>query len=94
MLLLRAKNGKESLELLAQHPGISLVLMDIKMPDMDGYEATRKIKAIRPHLPVIATTAYALVGDREKCLAAGCDDYLCKPISKENLLLIIKRFIK
>ena len=94
VLLLRAKNGKESLELLAQHPGISLVLMDIKMPDMDGYEATRKIKAIRPHLPVIATTAYALVGDREKCLAAGCDDYLCKPISKENLLLIIKRFIK
>ena len=94
VLVLRAKNGKESIELLAQHPGISLVLMDIKMPDMDGYEATRKIKAIRPRLPVIATTAYALASDRDKCLAAGCDDYLSKPINKENLLLIIEKFIQ
>jgi len=68
--------------------------MDIKMPDMDGYEATRKIKAIRPRLPVIATTAYALASDRDKCLAAGCDDYLSKPINKENLLLIIEKFIQ
>ncbi|MEI7492026.1 MAG: ATP-binding protein [Bacteroidota bacterium] len=94
VMVMRAKNGKESIEFIAQHPGISLVLMDIKMPDMDGYEATRKIKSIRPLLPVIATTAYALAGDREKCLAAGCDDYLCKPISKEKLLVIIEKFIQ
>lgn len=94
VLVLRAKTGKESLELIIQHPGISLVLMDIKMPEMDGYEATQKIKAIRPHLPVIATTAYSLAGDRAKCLAAGCDDHLSKPINKENLLLIIEKFIQ
>ncbi|MBN2237316.1 MAG: response regulator, partial [Bacteroidales bacterium] len=68
-----AFNGEEALRLFDAHPGIALVLMDIKMPGMNGYEITEQMKKIRPEIPVIAQTAYALEGDREKSMEAGCD---------------------
>lgn len=88
-----AKNGQEAVDLCRNHPGISLVLMDIKMPVMGGLEATKLIKAMRPELSVVALTAYALPGDREKILAAGCDDYLSKPVSVNFLIERLKKYI-
>ncbi len=91
--ILRARNGKEAVEIIRQDPQISIVLMDLKMPDMDGYEATRSIKQIRPELPVIAVTAYAMTGDEAKTLEAGCDGYLSKPFSRDQILEVMSRHI-
>jgi len=90
--LIRANDGIEAVELCRSHPEINLVLMDIKMPLMDGYEATRLIKEFRKKLPVIAQTAYALSNDKNKALNAGCDDYVSKPIGKDILLKMIHNF--
>jgi hypothetical protein len=92
--MLHAKNGKEAVEVCTSDPSIDLVLMDIKMPVMNGYEATRHIKYQRPNLPVIAQTAYALNGDKEMTLSAGCDDYISKPIKRQELLLLIDKYLK
>jgi len=89
---LLAKNGKEAVDLCKQNPGIKLVLMDIKMPLMNGLDATRFIREFRPDLPVIATTAYAQTGDEQRFLAAGCDGYLVKPFRTESLLAILKKY--
>jgi CheY-like chemotaxis protein len=90
--VIHATNGKEAVELFISNPDINLVLMDIKMPVMDGLEATRQIKAIKKQIPVIAVTAYAMSGDEERVLAAGCDNYLSKPISKKDLLAAVARY--
>jgi PAS domain S-box-containing protein len=90
---LRAKNGKEAVEICQNNLSIKLILMDIKMPIMDGIQATEKIKSFRPELPIIAQTAYAMSDDREKLLAAGCDDYIAKPIDREELFTIIYKFL-
>jgi CheY-like chemotaxis protein len=90
--IIRASNGNEAVEMCKKHPEIKLVLMDIKLPKMNGYDATRQIKQHNPNLPVIAQTAYAMLEDREKALAAGCDGYLSKPILKEELLKIIEKY--
>ncbi len=81
-----AENGWEAVELVRHHPEINLVLMDIKMPVMNGYEATRLIKHERPDLPVIAQSAFTSKEDRDKAREAGCDDFITKPISKSELL--------
>jgi len=81
--VLRAKNGMEAIELFNKNPDINIVLMDINMPLMNGYEATRNLKKIRHEIPVIAVTAYALSGDDIKAAEAGCDDYLSKPINNK-----------
>ena len=88
-----AKDGKEAIKLCKENSSIELVLMDINMPVMNGYEATKEIKKIRPKLPIIAQTAYALAGDREKFLAAGCDDYISKPIEKELFMEKLGRLL-
>lgn len=90
--IIRALDGLEAVRECMDNPDISLVLMDIKMPIMDGYEATRQIKLFRPELPVVALTAYALADDRAKSLGAGCDEYISKPVKKDKLVEIIKKF--
>ncbi|HPJ46496.1 MAG TPA: PAS domain S-box protein [Tenuifilaceae bacterium] len=92
--VIRAFNGAEAVEHVRSNPKISLILMDVKMPVMNGLEATTIIKNMRKDLPVIALTAYAMVGDREKCLQAGCDSYIAKPIFGEELLREIGNFLK
>jgi CheY-like chemotaxis protein/anti-sigma regulatory factor (Ser/Thr protein kinase) len=84
--ILHASNGKEAIELFNANPDIKLILMDIKMPVIDGFEATRQIKLISPNIHIIAITAYAMSGDEERIMAAGCDGYLSKPINKKSLL--------
>jgi PAS domain S-box-containing protein len=91
--ILHAETGDKAIEFVKAHPDISIVLMDIRLPDIDGYEITRKIKQLRPALPVVALTALALSGDREKAFEAGCDDYLKKPIHKEQLISVVRRFM-
>lgn len=85
-------NGKQAVDKIRQSDRFSIILMDIKMPIMDGLEATRQIKAITKSIPIIATTAHAMSGDEQKALDAGCDDYLSKPISKEVLFQKLKKF--
>ncbi len=84
--ILWAQNGKEAIDYINADINIDLVLMDMYMPVMDGYEATRLITELRPGLPVIAQTAYVLPADVKRCYAAGCSGFLAKPIRKEILL--------
>lgn len=91
--LLWAKNGEEAIEQVKNAKKIDLILMDIRLPVMDGYEATKAIKLINRNIPIIAQTAYALEGDREKILNVGCDDYLSKPILINDLLSTIGKYI-
>ena len=92
MQVLVAGHGKEALELLDTHSKIDLVLMDIMMPEMDGYEAMKKIRKQRRFikLPIIALTAKAMKGDRQKCLDAGANDYLSKPVETDRLLSLLR----
>jgi PAS domain S-box-containing protein len=92
--VLHASNGREAIELFKANPDIELVLMDMKMPEVNGFEATRQIKLIRNEVPVIAITAYAMSGDEERVMAAGCDGYLSKPITKRSLLQKMAEFIE
>jgi len=92
--IFHAKTGKKTVEICRKHPDLDLVLMDIKMPDMNGYQATRLIRTFNQKVVIIAQTAYAMPGDREKALEAGCNDYLTKPIKKTDLARVINRIIK
>ncbi|WP_321308770.1 response regulator [Marinifilum fragile] len=89
-----ASNGMEAIELCQKNPKIDLVLMDIKMPLMNGYEATKTIKKTRPDLPIIAQTAFALLGDKKKSLDNGCDDYVAKPVKKDVLIKLINKHLQ
>ncbi len=89
----RAENGKIAVEYCNNNSDIDLVLMDINMPVMNGYEASKQIKSVNPKLPIIAQSAYAIFGDKEKALQAGCDDYITKPIVMEDLLTLIYKFL-
>ena len=89
-----AKNGLEVLEICEKEEIMDLVLMDLQMPEMNGYEATQILKKKYPNLPVVAQTAFAMSDDRAKALDAGCDDYLAKPIKSKDLLSIAEKFLK
>lgn len=88
---IRARNGKEAVE-MATSEKPDLVFMDLRMPHMNGLEATRKIKAKYPTLPVIALTANAFDTDREEAMAAGCNDFLSKPVSGQKCLDAIEKY--
>jgi PAS domain S-box-containing protein len=91
--IVRAKTGFEAIEIVRNNPKIDLILMDIKMPELNGYEATKIVKQLNPSIPIIAQTAYALAGDRDTALEAGCDDYISKPVKKDKLLSIVSKFL-
>jgi CheY-like chemotaxis protein len=91
--VLWAKDGKETIEICQENDKIDIILMDIRMPFIDGYEATRKIKEFRPNLPIIAQTAYALNSDYQKVFDAGCDEYITKPILGKILFQKMKKFL-
>ena len=89
----RAKNGQEAVDMI-EAGGFDIVLMDVKMPLMDGLETTKIIKEKHPDLPIIALTANAFDSDRQLALSAGCDDFLSKPVSGEVCLKTIKKYLK
>ncbi|MBN1949897.1 MAG: response regulator [Bacteroidales bacterium] len=91
--ILWAKNGLEAVKIVKEHRKINLVLMDIKMPEMNGYEAATQIKKHHPELPIIAQTAYARPEERLKYADANFDDYIPKPINAYNLLLVLERYL-
>ncbi len=90
---LHAINGAEAVELCRRNPDIKLILMDIKMPVMNGLEAAKQIHGFKPEMPIIATTAYTQIGDEQRFLDAGFNGYLAKPILKDNLLELLKKYI-
>jgi two-component system cell cycle response regulator DivK len=90
--LLFARDGRQGVELVEQtHP--DLVLMDVSLPVMDGYEATRRIRMSFSTLPVIGLSAHAMQGDAEKAKAAGCTDYLTKPVDEDKLFSMLKKYL-
>jgi len=92
--ILKAKTGVEAVEIYRQNPDIDLILMDIQMPELNGYEATRQIRQLNTNVVIIAQTAYGLSGDREKAIEAGCNDYIAKPIKNDELLSLIQTYFK
>ncbi|PKL85920.1 MAG: hypothetical protein CVV22_05150 [Ignavibacteriae bacterium HGW-Ignavibacteriae-1] len=92
--ILRAKSGSAAVEICQNNPDIDLILMDIQMPDMNGYDATRQIRQFNKDVIIIAQTAFGLSGDREKTIAVGCNDYIAKPINKAVLLELIQKYFK
>ena len=92
--ILSAATGAEAVETCRANPDIDLVLMDLKMPVLDGYEATRQIRQFNTGVVIVAQTAYALSGDRVKAIDAGCNEYLAKPINKDDLMNLINRFFQ
>jgi PAS domain S-box-containing protein len=89
---LKARTGVEAVEACRNNPDIDLILMDIRMPDMGGYEATQQIRRFNKEVIIIAQTAHGLTGDREKAIDAGCNDYISKPINKTDLLALIHKY--
>jgi CheY-like chemotaxis protein len=92
MIVLSAENGRNAIDLLQQNPDSDAVLMDIMMPEFDGYDTIRAIRGLDPfqRLPIIAITARAMLGDREKCMEAGASDYIAKPIDIQQLLSMLE----
>jgi CheY-like chemotaxis protein len=95
MEVLSVENGKDALEVLQKTPHVDVVLMDIMLPEMDGYETTRRVRDIPrfKKLPIIALTAKAMKGDREKCIDAGASDYISKPVDPDQLLTLLRVWI-
>jgi CheY-like chemotaxis protein len=92
MTILSATNGRKAIEIIKKTPDLSIILMDIMMPEMDGYETMREIRKLPElqGLPILALTAKAMKGDREKCLEAGASDYIAKPVDSGQLLSLMR----
>jgi CheY-like chemotaxis protein len=88
------ENGSDAVEHCEKQEKIDLVLMDINMPEMNGLEATKAIKEIRPEIPVVVQTAYLLSNEREKSFEAGADDFIAKPVTYQKLLEVLNTFLK
>ncbi|TXE16719.1 response regulator [Psychroserpens burtonensis] len=93
-VILKAVTGKEAVDICRDNPDIDLILMDIQMPDLNGYEASRQIRKFNKDVIIIAQTGFALNGDNEKVIKAGCNDYISKPFNKVKLLAVIKKYFK
>ena len=95
MLVVSAENGRDAVKALQAYSDIDVVLMDIMMPEMDGMETTRQIRRDPrcAHVPIIAVTAKAMKGDREKCIEAGAWDYLAKPVDPEELVAMLRAWL-
>jgi CheY-like chemotaxis protein len=95
MNVLTATTGREAIDIISNTPGLAIVLMDIMMPEMDGYETIEQIRQKNQfrRLPIVALTAKAMKGDREKCLEAGASDYLAKPVNTEQLLTVLRMWL-
>ena len=91
---IHARNGEEAIMAVKNNPDIALILMDIKMPVLNGLEATQKIRQFNKTVPIIAQTAYAFSSDKKNAIEAGCNDYISKPILKEKLLAIIRKYVE
>lgn len=89
-----ARNGLEVVQLCKENPDIDFVLMDMKMPELNGYEATKLIRDFNKDVIIFAQTAFALPGDKEKTIAAGCSDYISKPYSQSELTALIDKYFK
>jgi len=92
--ILRAENGIEAINMLSSEKKPDIIIMDIKLPGIDGYEATRRIREKNKVIPIIANTAYAMIGDREKSIESGCNDYISKPTDRMQLLDLISKYLK
>jgi len=92
--ILHAKNGQEAVNLCKNHPETEFVLMDIRLPIMNGFEATKQIKAFRPNLPIIVQTAYTTSQEKKAAFSAGCDDFYSKPISRKTLNSIVYKYLR
>jgi CheY-like chemotaxis protein len=92
MEVLSATNGRQAIEIIQNTPDLAIVLMDIMMPEMDGYQTMREIRKLPSYraLPMLALTAKAMKGDREKCLEAGASDYIAKPVDTDQLLSLLR----
>jgi len=91
--ILKVKTGVDAVEICRNNPDLDLILMDIQMPEMNGYEATRQIRQFNKDVAIIAQTAYGLSGDREKAIKAGCNAYISKPIIKDELMSLIQQYV-
>ena len=90
----KAYDGATALEIFEKNQQIDFVLMDIRLPDINGYELTKRMKAIRAKTIIIAQTAYAMDDDRNKCANVGCDDFISKPFTKKDLSDIFQKYLK
>jgi len=90
--IIKVRTGIEAVEACRSNSDIDLILMDIKMPAMDGYEATQQIRKFNTKVVIIAESAYALTGDREKAIGAGCNDYISKPMKQSVLIELIRKY--
>jgi hypothetical protein len=93
-VILKARTGYESVEICRDNPDLDLILMDIQIPDMNGYEATRQIRQFNKEVVIIAQTALAMSGDRERAIESGCNDYISKPINKTEVIALIQKYFK
>jgi hypothetical protein len=92
--IINVQNGRDAVETCRDNPDINLILMDIQMPELNGYEATRQIRQFNTEVTIIALTAFALAGDRQKAIEAGCNDYISKPVKMFELVEIIQKYFK
>jgi CheY-like chemotaxis protein len=95
MIVMSAGNGRDAINLLQKQSDMDAVLMDIMMPEMDGFETMREIRKVPAlkNLPIIAVTAKAMKGDRERCIEAGAWDYLAKPVDSEQMLAVLRAWL-